>query len=60
MGFKCGIVGLPPGVALAFSLVLRARDLLIGFIGLAVWHAVETSAQVSFPLPAFAKQASRE
>ena len=56
----CGIVGLPPGGALAFALVLRARDLLIGFIGLAVWHAVEASAQMSFPLPAFAKQASRE
>ncbi|HEX3429509.1 MAG TPA: lysylphosphatidylglycerol synthase domain-containing protein [Rhizomicrobium sp.] len=40
----CGIVGLPPAIALAFSFVWRARDLLIGFLGLALWHAVETSA----------------
>lgn len=41
----CGIVGLPPAIALAFSFVWRARDLLIGFLGLAVWHATETSAE---------------
>jgi putative membrane protein len=40
-----GMVGLPPGIALAFSLAWRARDMLIGFLGLAVWHAVESSAQ---------------
>ena len=41
----CGIVGLPPAIALAFSFVWRARDLLIGFLGLAVWHVAETSAE---------------
>jgi len=41
----CGIVGLPTAIALAFSLAWRARDLLIGFLGLAVWHAAETTAQ---------------
>jgi len=41
----CGIVGLPPAIALAFSFVWRARDLVIGFLGLAVWHAVEASAK---------------
>lgn len=41
----CGTVGLPPAIALAFSFVWRARDLLIGFLGLAVWHAVESSGQ---------------
>lgn len=39
-----GIVGLPPSIALAFSFVWRARDLLVGFLGLAVWHAAETRA----------------
>jgi putative membrane protein len=41
----CGIVGLPPAIALAFSFVWRARDLLIGFLGLGVWHAAEITAQ---------------
>ncbi|HLY05230.1 MAG TPA: lysylphosphatidylglycerol synthase domain-containing protein [Rhizomicrobium sp.] len=41
----CGIVGLPPAIALAFSFVWRARDLLIGFLGLALWHAAESSAK---------------
>jgi putative membrane protein len=41
----CGIVGLPPAIALAFSFAWRARDLLIGFLGLAVWHTAETTAQ---------------
>ena len=39
----CGIVGLPPSIALAYSFVWRARDLLIGFLGLALWHATESS-----------------
>ena len=41
----CGVVGLPPAIALAFSFVWRARDLLIGLFGLGVWHAAETKAQ---------------
>lgn len=43
----CGIVGLPPAIALAFSFVWRARDLLIGFLGLAVWHAAESAGAKS-------------
>jgi putative membrane protein len=49
-----GLVGLPPSIALAFSLAWRARDMLIGFLGLAVWHSVESSAQTrrnGSPLP---------
>jgi putative membrane protein len=41
----CGAVGLPPAIALAYSFAWRARDLLIGFLGLAVWHSVETTSQ---------------
>ena len=37
-------VGLPPAIALAFAFVWRARDLLIGFLGLAAWHVIETNA----------------
>jgi uncharacterized membrane protein YbhN (UPF0104 family) len=40
----CGIIGLPPAIALAFSFIWRARDLLIGFLGLAVWHADQKTA----------------
>lgn len=45
----CGIVGLRPAIALAFSFAWRARDLLIGFLGLAVWHAVEKAARAPLP-----------
>ena len=41
----CGIVGVPPAIALAFSFAWRARDLLIGFLGLGVWHAAESAAK---------------
>jgi putative membrane protein len=37
----CGLFGLNPGVAMAFSLVRRARDVLLGLIGLAVWQNLE-------------------
>jgi putative membrane protein len=37
----CGLFGLNPGVAMAFSLVRRARDVLIGLVGLAVWQNLE-------------------
>jgi putative membrane protein len=37
----CGMFGLSAHVALAFSLVRRARDLFIGCIGLAVWQSME-------------------
>jgi glycosyltransferase 2 family protein len=37
----CGLLGLGPGGALAFSLVRRARDLLLGSAGLALWQALE-------------------
>jgi len=37
----CGLFGLSPGHAMAFSLVRRARDVLLGLIGLAVWQNLE-------------------
>ena len=37
----CAMFGIPPGVALAFSLVRRARDFLIGAPCLAGWQLVE-------------------
>jgi glycosyltransferase 2 family protein len=37
----CALFGLNPGVAMAFSLVRRARDILLGLIGLAVWQNLE-------------------
>jgi len=40
----CGTVGLSPAIALAFSFIWRARDLVIGFLGLALWHAEEARA----------------
>ena len=38
-----GLFGLGPHVAIAFSLVRRARDLLIGVIGLSVWQGREVT-----------------
>jgi putative membrane protein len=37
----CGLFGLSPDVAIAFSLVRRARDILLGLAGLAVWQGLE-------------------
>lgn len=37
----CALFGLSPGEAMAFSLVRRARDALLGVIGLAVWQHLE-------------------
>jgi putative membrane protein len=37
----CAMFGIPPGVALAFSLVRRARDFLIGAPCLAAWQMAE-------------------
>jgi len=37
----CALFGLSPHVAISFSLVRRARDLLVGCIGLAVWQGME-------------------
>lgn len=37
----CALFGLGPGMAIAFSLVRRARDILLGLIGLAVWQNLE-------------------
>lgn len=37
----CGLFGLAPGEAMALSLVRRARDLLFGSAGLAVWQCLE-------------------
>ena len=37
----CALFGLNPGEAMAFSLVRRARDVLLGLIGLAVWQNLE-------------------
>jgi putative membrane protein len=37
----CGLFGLGPGAAMAFSLVRRARDILLGFAGLTVWQSLE-------------------
>jgi uncharacterized membrane protein YbhN (UPF0104 family) len=42
-----GLFGLGPQVAIAFSLVRRARDLLIGVIGLAVWQGMEVTHTLS-------------
>ncbi len=36
-----GLFGLGPSVAIAFSLVRRARDLVVGLIGIAVWQGME-------------------
>ncbi len=38
----CGLFGLPPGTAIAFSLVRRARDLLIAAPVFLSWHWRET------------------
>ena len=45
----CVLFGLSPHVAIAFSLVRRARDLLIGCIGLAVWQGTEVLRTASIP-----------
>jgi putative membrane protein len=37
----CALFGLSPSEAMAFSLVRRARDVLLGLIGLAVWQDLE-------------------
>jgi len=37
----CAMFGIPPGVALAFSLVRRGRDFLIGVPCLFVWQLIE-------------------
>lgn len=37
----CGLFGLGPGAAMAFSLVRRARDILLGMAGLTVWQFLE-------------------
>ena len=37
----CALFGLTPDVAIALSLVRRARDILIGVAGLAVWQSLE-------------------
>ena len=37
----CALFGLSPGMAMAFSFVRRARDVLIGLVGLAVWQNLE-------------------
>ena len=42
-----GLFGLGPQLAIAFSLVRRARDLLIGFVGLAVWQGMEVRHTLS-------------
>ena len=38
------LFGLPPPAALALSLARRARDILLGVIGIASWQAVEAVA----------------
>jgi putative membrane protein len=40
----CGIVGLPPEMALALSLMKRVREVVLGVPALAVWHRAETTA----------------
>jgi hypothetical protein len=42
-----GLFGLGPELAIAFSLVRRARDLLIGFVGLSVWQGLEVKHALS-------------
>jgi putative membrane protein len=42
-----GLFGLGPQMAIAFSLVRRARDLLIGCVGLAVWQGMELKHTLS-------------
>jgi uncharacterized membrane protein YbhN (UPF0104 family) len=37
----CAMFGISPGMALAFSLVRRARDFLIGTPSLAAWQMTE-------------------
>lgn len=37
----CGLFGLSPATAIAFSLARRGRDLLIGVAGLGLWQALE-------------------
>jgi putative membrane protein len=37
----CGLFGLSPGEAMAFSLVRRARDILFGLAGLGLWQHLE-------------------
>jgi uncharacterized membrane protein YbhN (UPF0104 family) len=37
----CGLFGIPPAGAVAFSLARRARDLLIGLAGLGLWQTLE-------------------
>lgn len=46
----CGLFGFSPGEAIAFSFVRRARDVLVGLIGLAVWQKLEMrrARRVSF------------
>lgn len=39
--FACSTVGIPPAIAIAFSLARRARDFAIGIPGLGLWQAAE-------------------
>jgi len=40
----CALFGIPPAGAIAFSLSRRARDLLLGLVGLSIWQALEIHA----------------
>ena len=37
----CALFGFSPGIAIALSLVRRARDIVIGILGLAIWQGAE-------------------
>jgi putative membrane protein len=45
----CALFGLSPDVAIALSLVRRARDILLGLVGVAVWHGLEVNRRIKAP-----------
>jgi glycosyltransferase 2 family protein len=45
----CALFGLSADVAIALSLVRRARDILLGLVGLAVWQGLEVFRRIKGP-----------
>jgi glycosyltransferase 2 family protein len=45
----CALFGLSADVAIALSLVRRARDILLGLVGVAIWQALELIQRIKAP-----------
>jgi putative membrane protein len=45
----CALFGLSPDLAIALSLVRRARDILLGLVGVAIWQGLEVIQRIKAP-----------